>query len=312
MKFPQTFLFPVFLFFVHAVFASSGPQVPTQLDFSFQVKPTQVQYTYLWKDSFGATNTTSFSLLKEEVKVGLQEFKTVGREWDEGIRSTFLQKIRPILARDNLDLKLTPSESSFSYVLTGPESASARMEEVRRSIPQMYEMARLEYAKKNFYIGEESGDKFLLRPDYSALVRRYVGVSTPVAKALAGGERDRRVLAARFLDFIQSIPYSRDFTNDAEFQTPLGSYTENKGDCDTKSVSLAALLSSVGIPWVIVALPEHMVLGVGIPAKLGEQTIRDQARSYVLVEPAGSGIPFGKLAEASRAQVAAGNYFIVR
>lgn len=312
MKFPQAFLFPVFSIFMHPLFAASGPEVPVQLDFSFQVKPAQVEYTYLWKDSFGLTRTTTFSLLKEEVRVGLQEFKTVGKEWEEGIRALFLQKVRPILARGNLELQLTPSEESFSYVLTGPQSAAGQMEELRRSIPQIYEMARLEYAKKNFYIGEESGGKFLLRPDYSALVRRYVGVSTPVAKALARGESDRRVLSVRFLDFVQSIPYSREFTNSAEFQTPLGSYTENKGDCDTKSVSLASLLSAVGIPWVIVALPEHMVLGVGIPAKLGEQTIRDQGRSYVLVEPAGSGIPFGKLADDSRAQIASGNYFIIR
>jgi hypothetical protein len=317
MKFPPTFLsrpffVSVFLLMSGVVFAGSGPEKPRQLDFSFSVEPNHVVYSYEWSDSFGKFYTTSFSLLKEEVKVGLQEFKSVGPEWEEGVRQTFLKKVQPILDRNNLELEVTPSSSGFSYSLSGPASAEAAVEDLKRSVPKLYELARVEYARKNYYVGEMTGDKFVLRPDYSALVKRYVGVSTPIARALSRGDRDPRALAVRFLDFIQTIPYSREFTNRAEFQTPLGSYTENKGDCDTKSVSLAALLSSVGIPWVIIALPEHMVLGVGISPKLGEQTLRDQGRSYVLVEPAGSGIPFGKLAPESTAAINSGNYFLIR
>jgi len=314
MSFARDFLFFFLLFFICATscFSAGGPHAAVQLDFGFQVQPRHVVYTYLWRDSYGVSRTTSFSLLKEEVKVGLQEFKTVGRDWEAGIRETFLEKIRPMLDRNNLTLKVNPSDTGISYVLTGLESQSAQIEEVKRSIPNLYELSRVEYAKRNFYVGEVSGGKFLLRPDYGALVRRYVSVSVPVARALSGADTDPRVLSSRFLDFIQSIPYSREFTNSAEFQTPLGSYTENKGDCDTKSVSLAALLSAVRIPWVIVALPEHMVLGIGVTPQLGEQTMRDGGRTYVLVEPAGTGVPFGRVADASMAAISSGNYFLVK
>jgi len=306
-------LFSFISFLGGASFASAGK--PEQIDFTFEVGEKTVLYKYVWEDSLGEKNLTSFSLLKEEVKVALQEFKAVDSSWDAGIEAIFLKKIQPFLANGDLEFSFTSLKSGkgpgFSYTLRGLDSSSRAIENLKTRIPTIYSLSRKEYAKQNFYIGEDSGNKFMLRPDYKALATRYTAISRIVYAGLAKSGLTAESQARRLLEFIQSIPYSREFTNKAEFQTPIGCYTENRGDCDTKTVALASLLSVAGIPWVIVALPEHMVLGIGVRAQLGDAVISHEGNRYVLAEPAGRGIPMGELAQDSAKAIKANSYFLI-
>jgi len=291
---------------------AEGKVTPKQLAFSLKMNDNYVSYNYVWSDSNGERNLTAFSLTKPEVKLGLGEFRSVGDGWEPGIRSLFLSKVQPMLDRLGMDIEVRGSGSSFSYVLKGPTSSFQNADDLKASIPRLYQLSREEYAKQNFYVGKEEGNRFLLRPDYERVAGRYVEVSKPLAQALGQGRTNPRDVASRFLEFIQSIPYSRQFTNKAEFQTPVGCYTENRGDCDTKSVCMAALLSVYKISWVIVAFPEHVVLGVGVTPLPGDEVIRDGGCNYVLVEPSGAGYSFGKLASSSLQMLRRGDYFVVR
>jgi hypothetical protein len=94
-------------------------------------------------------------------------------------------------------------------------------------------------------------------------------------------------MAAKATEFIQSIPYSTSTTTDAGFQTPIGMFAQNRGDCDTKSVALAAILRGYGINSVMVTMPEHMFMGVEIPASPGDHTFVYRGRRFVSVEPTG-------------------------
>jgi hypothetical protein len=73
---------------------------------------------------------------------------------------------------------------------------------------------------------------------------------------------------------------------------------QNRGDCDSKSVALAAVLRSY-VPsrtLAVVTMPGHAVLAVDLPPEGGERTIRTAGRPLVVLEAAGPHLlPVGEI-----------------
>ena len=77
---------------------------------------------------------------------------------------------------------------------------------------------------------------------------------------------------------------------------------QNKGACDSKSVTLASLLATLlpGRASVVVLVPEHALLGVALTPAPGERTLFHDGRTYVLMEPVGPAqTPVGQVTERS-------------
>lgn len=98
-----------------------------------------------------------------------------------------------------------------------------------------------------------------------------------------------RGLAEYALGFVQSIPYSTEFSNKADYQTPIGVLVENKGDCDSKGTLLAAILADFGVPWKLIVMENHLMVGMGIQALRGETTVKEDGQTYVIAETTGTG-----------------------
>lgn len=133
-----------------------------------------------------------------------------------------------------------------------------------------------------------------LYPDYAALATQ---ASHPLAdcfRALdraASGDSERRRLGL-FLAFLQEIPYEVPPERWHGRQTlgifvPTEVVVGHHGDCDSKSVTFAALWRNFDTPVILVSLPRHMLVGVAVPPGPGEHFVQVGNRYFVLCEVAG-------------------------
>jgi hypothetical protein len=152
----------------------------------------------------------------------------------------------------------------------------------------------------------------ILIPDYPRIAIESVSEIAPITAAWRQRVRaaPRRDDIDALLGFFQSIPYdtlqSRGTSNGAGFATPPALIARNRGDCDTKSVALAALLHSLApkLPIVMVLLRDHALLGIGIAPDKGDATLTHAGNRYVLIEPVGPGLrATGKVDRLSRKRV---------
>ena len=136
----------------------------------------------------------------------------------------------------------------------------------------------------------------MLSPDYAALATK---ASRPLAdcfRALdraASGDSERRRLGL-FLAFLQEIPYvvPPDVWHGRQTLgvfVPTEVVVGRHGDCDSKSITLAALWRNFDTPIILVSLPRHMLVGVAVAPGPGEHFVQVGNRYFVLCEVAGPG-----------------------
>ena len=95
------------------------------------------------------------------------------------------------------------------------------------------------------------------------------------------------------LAFVQNIPYSplesRISSSGAGFNPPAKIIWENQGDCDSKMTLTATLLRALmpRIDMAMIFIDQHAFIGIAIPPKAGEITVKDKGITYVLAEPTG-------------------------
>ncbi len=132
--------------------------------------------------------------------------------------------------------------------------------------------------------------------DYGALAER---ASRPLAdcfRALqrtgnAGGERESLgVFLAFFQEIRYQVPPDRTGTRHTfGFFVPTEVLAGNHGDCDSKAVAFAAMWRNLDAPLLLIRVPNHMLVGVGVRPGPGEKTVRLGNRTFVLCEVAGPG-----------------------
>lgn len=253
-------------------------------------------FKYAWRDSKGQQHDTSFGVHTSDIQRGGTEFQKPNLNET----SIVLPKLRPeaerLAGQLGYSVDLKENNSGFDVHLKGPGLTQRKAESVTKKITVRRDQILSEHFKEKFYTVVDKQNNKYLRPDYLALTDRYTGFGAVVARALdKTAPKDKRGKARHALEFIQSIPYSRDTPNGADFQTPIGMFTQNQGDCDTKSVALAAILRELGVDSVMVVIPEHMFMGVEATPIPGDHTFSHGGKTFVGVEPAGEGYPIGKV-----------------
>lgn len=258
--------------------------------------PNGYYFKYGWRDSLGKMHDTVFGIHTNDIQRGGTEFQKPNLNET----SIVLPKLRPEaekLAQSlGYSVELDETASGFDVRLKGPGLTQARAQAVTQQITSLRDRILTEHFRSRFYTVVEKKDQKYLRPDYLALTDRYTAFGGVVARALEkNAPVDKRGKARNALEFIQSIPYSRETPNGADFQTPIGMFTQNQGDCDTKSVALAAILRSYGIDSVMVVIPDHMFMGLDVTALPGDHTFSHNGKTFVGAEPAGEGYPIGQV-----------------
>jgi hypothetical protein len=197
------------------------------------------------------------------------------RKWADSLPKSTQLKVK---ASKNGSLSFSVREKSRSAAT----EALAKAEEIAKA-----ELLRFA-TEKGFVVDEDN----VILPDHA----REAVESAPAVKALADAlaeglpPDDARAFANRALHFTQSIPYEkRKNGGDAGFRRPLSLLVRNKGDCDGKSVLFLALMRArfPTLPLAVVLVPEHAFVAVGLEAKSGERTVKEDGTELVLMEPVG-------------------------
>lgn len=135
--------------------------------------------------------------------------------------------------------------------------------------------------------------------NYAAVAKRAVNPMAPAARAIKSAPmaisqttNTLRIQLSRAIAFMQAIPYQRlgkQRSTGMGFLPPLAVISENRGDCDSKSVAFAAMVHTIApdTPVAIILVPGHALVGLGIPVQKGDATLMSGGLTYVLAEPVG-------------------------
>lgn len=253
-------------------------------------------FKYAWRDSKGQLHDTVFGVHTTDIQRGGTEFQKPNLNETSIVLPQLRPEAEKIASNLGYSVDLKENTTGFDVHLRGQGLTQSKAQRITSQITDLRDRILADHFKGKFYTVVQKGSEKYLRPDYLGLTDRYTPFGAVVARGIdKTGPKDKRGKARHALEFIQSIPYSRDTPNGADFQTPIGMFTQNKGDCDTKSVALAAILRELGIDSVMVVIPEHMFMGVEVTPLPGDHVFSHGGKTFVGVEPAGEGYPIGRV-----------------
>ncbi|MEI6559040.1 MAG: hypothetical protein WCO00_11595 [Rhodospirillaceae bacterium] len=301
----------VFLFLLLVLFAPPVLAGGPQLGFSERQRPDGLGFDYLFSDTGrGEPRHLAFVLPTATVRGGAGSYGIAGHYDPAAVTARVRAAVEPAARALGDDVQAAVKASRGGYEL------SVRVTGRRPRLGEvMAELKRVAAKAEADYLAEVYLRPLRVRevvPDYGRLAARFVEPVRPVAEALAAAlpataaERERLALA---LAFIQSIPYDTETAARREngYVVPPMMLVQNKGACDSKSVTLASLLGTLlpGRPAAVILVPEHAFLGVALPALPGERTLDFEGRTYVLMEPVGPAqLPVGRLSDHSTRDLA--------
>lgn len=108
-------------------------------------------------------------------------------------------------------------------------------------------------------------------------------------------ERIRRVAA-----FVQSIPYSTDFESKGEesyARFPVETLIDGTGDCEDKTILMAAILHELGSDFVLIMFDDHVAVGVNCDGVEAKEAYRHEGKSYFYIETTADNWDIGAIPE---------------
>jgi hypothetical protein len=185
------------------------------------------------------------------------------------------------------------TEDEFSVSVRGPESKA------RAAFDEANQVALEAEAK---WLAEHDATTLAngsIAFDHAPLAAKYASEVRPIAEALRRGTEDRRAYVEKALAFVQAIPYEPRASRDVDtgYRRPLGVIGHNKGDCDSKSVLFLALVRAVypDVPLAFVYVPNHALVGLGLPPLEDDRSFVFDGVRYVYAEPVWPGLrPLGE------------------
>ncbi len=283
---------------VAMLLAFGGGVHAQQIDFKRESRSGDEKLAFRWRDLDKREHTTAFTLTKAAIAQSETSFRdfTLNAMWrineadlyDEARKFGHGTKLELVRAGDGLRWKVEASDQA---------TADQLMQKIKE---------RLARSEKDYLAGHlrRRVDARRIMVDFPAATQALQGPMTAVARALgatpniADSDRARIALA---LAFFQEVPYAVLEDKDrrgGDFLPAAALLAQNRGDCDSKAVALAAVLRTYAPSrkLVVVTMPEHAILAADVPAESGDQTIRAQGRQYVALEAAGPALaPVGRV-----------------
>ena len=268
-----------------------------QLDFKRISRSGDELLSYRWRDYLRQEHSVSFTLTHQAI-----------REAEDSFAQFSLQDMWQVIERDlrdevarfgngaRIDIRRTADGVRWTV-----QSRKEDLDQLNRRIEARLRKSQHDYLAR--HLRHMVGERRII-VDFAAATSALQGPLRAVARAL-GDMRDApsedRGRVALALSFFQEIPYA--LLDDkqrqgGDFLPAPALLAENRGDCDSKAVALAAVLRNFTRfrKLAVVTMPGHAILGVEMPAEPGDATIRQGGRSYVALETAGPAIlPVGKV-----------------
>ncbi len=275
--------------------AAAGAQ---QLDFKRVSLSGDELLSYRWKTADKRDYDLAFTLTDQAI-----------REAEASFHEFSMDAMWRSLERDLRDevekfgngggIKLERSIEGLSWKLTARDQKSADL--LSQKVNQRLEREQQAYLKA--YLRRMVG-KHRVVVDFAAATNAMQSPLRAVAKALGevpevgDDDRDRIALALGFFEQIPYVDLEDKLHRGGDFLPGPALLAQNRGDCDSKAVALAAVLKTFTRlrKLAVVTMPGHAILAVDLPAQEGDWTVRSGARRYVALEVSGPAMaPIGKV-----------------
>ena len=254
-----------------------------QLSFRHEPAGESVALSWRFRDAAGQVADIAIRLPTAEVESALASLRTFSLPDLYGHL-----EIAAVEAGRRDGVTVTPRREGAGVAFRIEGSDQRRLSAFQGKLGAILENAREGYLRRHLRRAEGPN----IYVDHVAATLKHAPVLRGLAQALAieGEERSKVALA---MTFLQAIPYD-DFTDPRttggiDFAAPPAMLRINKGDCDGKSVALAALLRTL-VParkLAFVIVPNHVFLAIDLPVREGDATILHEGVRYVVLEPTG-------------------------
>lgn len=279
------------------VLAAGGAQAQ-QLDFKRSSRSGDELLSYRWRDPEKREYTTAFTLTKEAIRMSENSF----REFSLNAMWRYLE----IDLRDEVEkfgqgarINMSRTRDGLHWTIQAPDQKLA--DQLMQRTKDRLTRSERDYLASHL---RRRVDGKRIMVDFAAATTALQGPMAAVARALGAtpnvpnGDRARVALA---LAFFQEIPYA--VLEDTErhggdFLPAPALLAQNRGDCDSKAVALAAVLRTYAPArkLVMVTMPGHAVLAADLPAEQGDWTLQAKGRQYVVLEASGPAMaPVGRV-----------------
>lgn len=262
-------------------------------------------YTFRWEDFGGTPQELAFKVENDTTNRAQKtdttflmskalEIKYAKAQREAAIRSTGAISIRPYQA----------ANGNVGYRYSG-DTAKART--VIASIDRRATAAMEQYLESKNYHLKDNGR---IESDYQTMARDNFLEIRPLARAIQRATKGMSMRDAMnyTLSFLQSIPYETYHPQAGDrgnyiFNSPLTLVSENKGDCDEKSLAFGTLMRLLfpNLEMGIVLVPGHAFIAMDIPPQKGDMLLPMNGRNYVVAEPVGPAyLPVGQISVGSQ------------
>jgi hypothetical protein len=281
-----------------AFLASLGAASAQQLEFRSAIRTGDIRFSYRWLDHGGREFNAAFMLTRDAVREAEASF----RDFDSEAMARFVEaEMRGEIDRSaggaRVTLRRTPTGLAWS--IEGRDQAS--IDALGHRLHERLKASQAAYLARHL---RRQVDERRFMIDFAAATRVQQGPLRTVAQALGearGIANTDRARIAHALAFFQVIPYDPlqpTARQGGDFLSAPALLAQNRGDCDSKSAALAAVLRSY-VPsrkLAVVTMPDHAILAVDLAPAPGDRTIRTSGRTLVALEAAGPAlVPVGQV-----------------
>lgn len=278
-----------------------------QLSHSVEEGPSQTMLTWAWRSPSGGKDTVTVALSTAEIEADKAVKRKIQLPDMYAAMAKAARKVGKARPKVKLTAKVTPQGVQLGA--SGPvKAAKSAMAEAQVAM----EKAKAAWMAENQVFESAPGR---LSYDHVLIVADRADAVAPLAKALREGTSSDREFVRRALAFSQAIPYQTNKRGtDTGLQRPTALLARNKGDCDGKSALFLALIRAElpDVPLAFVYVPGHALVGVGLPAKDGDNTFTHKGKTFVYAEPVGPGaFPLGETAPPNKRAGKKGNVRLV-
>lgn len=264
----------------------AGFRPATARQLAFQQRPSGggVEFSLAWRDLERRDRRIAFRLPTAEVEGAMESFRTFSiPDLYRHVEAAAIEAGR----REGVTVTSRRVGEAVDFAMQGDP---ARVRRFNQRLPAVLDNARGLYLVKHFRRAE--GDAIYV--DHAAAARHFGPVLRPVADALRGLGGDERALVGHALHLVQTIPYDdfrdpRTSGGGLDFAAPPAMFKLNKGECDSKSVALGAILRTLApsLGQVFVTLPGHVFVAASLPPRRGDDVVPHGGRAYVALEATG-------------------------
>ncbi|HYD07487.1 MAG TPA: hypothetical protein VEC60_17250 [Reyranella sp.] len=265
------------------------PAAAQQLAFKRVSEGGDERLSYRWRDAGRHERLVSFTLTHRAIRDAEASFAEFSLDamW-RIVERELRDEVERFGHGARIDVHRTPDGLRWTLEVRD----AGRIEQLTRRVEQRVATSKQAYLAR--HLRRTVGSR-RIQVDFAAATRALQDPLQAVAKALAGVPGlpdDDRARLALALGFFQQIPYAAledQRRQGGDFLPGPALLAENRGDCDSKAVALAAVLRGFTHlrKLAVVTMPGHAILAVDMPAEAGDTTIRQGSRQYVALEPAG-------------------------